>query len=152
MREFDVKTEDARYQENEKDVGLHDARQKSLTRGHLHGHDVWITQIDAGFGTVKSLDRLSVKFRKQILGRIGNKIDELVIQRFRFGESLAIRDRRFRNLHVSAALSGVAAQEGCSIVENLFLERLVNIQRHASNSNQRRWRTGVRPRSHSRHI
>src|ERR1700730_8428585 len=127
MREFDVKTEDTGDQQNEKNVGLHDARQKSLTRGHLHSHDVWITQVKAGFGTVKSLDRLSVKFGKQVLGRIRNKIDELIIQRFRFGESLAIRDRRFRNLHVSAALSRVAAQEGCSIVENLFLERVVNI-------------------------
>src|SRR5579859_2350286 len=121
MREFDVKTEDARYQQNEKNVGLHNARQESLTRGHLHGHDFWITQVEARFGTVKSLDRLSVKFGKQILGRIRNKIDELVIQRFRFGESLAIRDRRFRNFHVSSALSSVAAQESCSVVENLFL-------------------------------
>src|SRR5260370_13903123 len=58
--------------------------------------------------------------------------------------------RRFRNLHVAAPLSGVAAQEGGGIVQDFFLQRLIHVQGNAANGNQRRGRAGVRSGSHGR--
>ena len=101
---------------------------------------------------VKTLDRPAIQFRQQIFRRVGDQIDELSVQRFGFRPGLAVDNGRFRELHVSPALRGVAAQKRRGIVQYFFLQRFVHLQRNSADGQQWRGCARVRPRSHGRNV
>ncbi len=109
-------------------------------------------QIELSRRSVEPLDALAVQLGKQILRRIGDEIDQLVVERFRIGERFPFGDRRLRDLDIAASLPHIAAQKRRGIVENFVLQRLIHIQGNAANLQQRRSRAGVRAGSHGGHV
>ena len=150
MRELGVQAEHANQQQDEKRVGLDDACEKALSRGHRQSGDLRTRQRELGRPPAKTRDRAAVQFSEQRLAGVGDQIAQSAIHGFPFGERLRISDGGFGQRDVAAAALGIAAQVGGGVVELLF-ERVVNGHQVTADAQQRGRGAGV-CRRHGRNV
>ena len=152
MCEFRVETQHAENQQNEKNVRLHNPRQKPLAQGQLKGRAHGVAQFQFRLRAVKSFDRAPIELVEEFLGRRNNQIDELAVERFFLGESFRIGHGCLGQRHVAPALAGKASQVSRGIIRDFSPQRFVNLHRKRPDADERRRCPGVRPGRHGRHV
>ena len=103
--EFDVERKRPDGEEQEREVGIHQRVEDGLLQRHVESDHRLAREVERGGFSVEALERFALHLAKEIFGARRDVIDEMLCERFLFGEGLRFAHRAFGCLNACVRAS-----------------------------------------------